>query len=312
LCTTERFSTSVLENVSDLLATRLATVLVEALWEAVLLFDDVLLSVFITATLFELLEDSALFDAAFTVADCSCCAAREAVLVCAKLSDAAALAVRLALEDLFAVAFKELAPLPELVAVSDLLVVPLDADPPLAALRVLLAVPTLDEVAPPLVPLLLNVELPVFEAVELVGMGIRPGGGVVTVFAVEFELEVALEAFARLVDAPNVAAAELDLLALREPFAANAFVVEFDLLAFSEAEEDSVAPNVLLELDICDLLLLAVKLFVSELLCELVSLKEEVSLAVWLREALVLLDLLLFSVSFELLVSVSWLFCPRW
>jgi hypothetical protein len=72
-----------------LLVTRVATVLVEALWEAVVLFDDVLLSEFITATFFELLEDSAACEAVFTDACWACCAAKEDDLLVAKLSEAA-------------------------------------------------------------------------------------------------------------------------------------------------------------------------------------------------------------------------------
>jgi len=83
LCVTERVSTFVLECVSDLLATRLATVLVDSLSEAILLLDDVLLSEFVAATLFELLEDSDAVAALFTEADCASCAAKEALLLCA-------------------------------------------------------------------------------------------------------------------------------------------------------------------------------------------------------------------------------------
>jgi hypothetical protein len=86
LCTTLRFLTSVLENVSDLLVTRLATVLVEALWEAVVLFEDVLLSEFVTATFFELLEDSANCEAEFTAACWASCAAKVEDFWVAKLS----------------------------------------------------------------------------------------------------------------------------------------------------------------------------------------------------------------------------------
>ena len=79
LCVTARVSMFVSECMSDLLATRVATVLVEALSEAVLVLDDVLLSVCIAATLFELLEDSANCEALLTDACWASCAAREEV-----------------------------------------------------------------------------------------------------------------------------------------------------------------------------------------------------------------------------------------
>jgi hypothetical protein len=221
------------------------------------------------------------------------------------------------MEDLFAVAFKALELFDVLASVLLFALVELDADPLLVVARLLDPVPTVDDVAPRLVPLLLFVEAPTAE--ELPGLvELAPA-------AVEFEADVSLLVLALLAVAPNVAAAELDLLAFREPFAANAFVValdllalaakllvvEPDLLALTEAEEASLAPKVLLELSICVLLSLAVKLFISELVCELVSIKDELSLDVWLREALMLLVLELVSVSLLLLLRVSSLFCPR-
>ena len=179
-------------------------------------------------------------------------------------------------------------------------------------------VPVPDEVAPPPVALLVKVLFgPALVAVPFAPAAAKP--------RVEFEVLVLLLAAVTLAVFPNVAAAELDLVAFREAFVANTFVValdllelapkllvvELDLLALSEAEDDSLAPKVLLALACCILLSLAVKLLVSVLLCIFVSLYEAVSIAVWFREELMLLVLVLFSVSLLVLLSENWLFCPR-
>jgi hypothetical protein len=124
---------------------------------------------------------------------------------------------------------------------------------------------------------------------------------------VAFDVLVLLLEAARFADAPNVAAAVLDLVAFRElfvenafvvaldllafapkllltaldsfAFAANALVVELDLFALTEAEDDSLAANVLLALACCILSELAVKLFDSVLLCVSVLLNADCSLA---------------------------------
>ena len=223
------------------------------------------------------------------------------------MSEAAALADKLLLEERLTVAFRAAAPLPELVDVSEALWVELLADPPLAAEVVLPAVPTLEEVAPLLVPLSLGVELPVDEALE----GRRPLG-VVAAFAVEPEADVSLLAWALFAEAPNVAAAVPALVFVSDPLAAKAFVVPLDLLEFEDSEAASDAVKFLLALASCALLLVWLKLFDELLLLVLSSVNEALSVVEWFSEASMLEEELLVLVTSELLSTVSWLFCPRW
>ena len=74
----------------------------------------------------------------------------------AKLSDLDAFAFKLWLEEWFKLAASVAAALGRLVVVLELLLVPLLPEAPLAAVVVLFAVPTFDEVLPPLEALLLN------------------------------------------------------------------------------------------------------------------------------------------------------------
>jgi hypothetical protein len=254
----------------------------------------------------ELLEDSAACAPVVTDAFSADCWALEDDALVAKLSEAAALADKLLLEERFKLAFKDAAPLPEFVVVSEALWVELLADPPLAAEVVLPAVPTFEEVAPPLVPLSLDVELPVDEALE----GSRPLG-VVAAFAVDPEADVSLLAWALLAEAPNVAAAVPALVFVNDPLAAKAFVVALDVLEFEPCEAASDAVKLLLALACCALSLVWLKLFDEVLLLELSSVNDAVSVVEWFSEASMLEEELLVLVTSELLSTVSWLFCPR-
>jgi hypothetical protein len=256
---------------------------------------------------FELLEDSATCAPVVTDAFSAACWALEDDLLVAKLSEAAALADKFLLEERFKLAFKAPALLPEFVAVLEALLVELLDDPPLAAEVVLFAVPTLEEVLPPLVPLSLDVEFPVDEALE----GRRPDG-VAAAFAVDPEADVSLLACAVFAEAPNVAAAVLALLFVSDPFAAKAFVVPLDLLELEASEAASDAVKLLLALACCAWSLVWLKLFDELLLRERSSVNETLSVVEWFSEASRLEEELLLFVTSEVLSTVSWLFCPRW
>jgi hypothetical protein len=258
----------------------------------------------------ELLEDSAACAPVVTDAFSADCWALEDDALVAKLSEAAALADKLLLEERFKLAFKDAAPLPEFVAVSEALWVELEDDPPLAAEVVLPAVPTLEDVLPPLVPLLLDVELPVEEALE--GSKVLLSGVVVAAFAVDPEADVSLLAWALLAEAPNVAAAVPALVFVNDPLAAKAFVVALDVLEFEPCEAASDAVKLLLALACCALSLVWLKLFDELLLLELSSVNDAVSVVEWFSEVSMLEEELLVLVTSELLSTVSWLFCPRW
>jgi hypothetical protein len=150
----------------------------------------------------------------------------------------------------------------------------------LAAEVMLLAVPTLEDVLPPLAPLSLDVELPVEEALE----GRRPLG-VAAAFPVEPEADVSLLACALFAEAPNVAAAVTALLFVSDPLAAKAFVVPLDLLEFEPSEAASDAVKLLLALACCALSVVWLKLFDEVLLLDWSSVNEALSVVEWFSEA---------------------------
>jgi hypothetical protein len=113
-------------------------------------------------------------------------------------------------------------------AVSDLPLVELLADPLLVEERLSAPVPTVDDVAPKLVPLLLFVELPIDEAL--------PGKVEAAVAPVALAAEVLLLVFDLVAEALSVEEADLTLLAAAALLAAEASVAEFVLLALFEAE----------------------------------------------------------------------------
>jgi hypothetical protein len=148
--------------------------------------------------------------------------------------------------------------------VLELPLVELLAEPLLVVERLSAPVPTVDDVAPKLVPLLLLVELPA--DVEL------PGLVEAAVAPVALAADVLLLVFDLLADALSVEEADLTLLAFAALLAAEASVAEFVLLALSEAELVLFDEEVLLalactaaflfEVELFEALLLVVKLFV--------------------------------------------------
>lgn len=149
-------------------------------------------------------------------------------------------------------------------AVSPWALVELLAEPLLVVERLSAPVPTVDDVAPKLVPLLLFVELPIDE--EL------PGLVEAAVAAVELAADVLLLVLPLLADALSVEEADFTLLAFAALLAAEASVAAFVLLALFEAELFLVDEELLLalacsaalrfELELFEELLLVVKLFV--------------------------------------------------
>jgi hypothetical protein len=173
----------------------------------------------------------------------------------------------------FSVSADWLALLDVLAAVLAVPLVVLVDDPPLAAVRVSVEVPPVDEVAPPPEALLVCDELP-DDAALLGGLRMETVGVAAPVVLVDAVLLLVLARFA---DALSVSEADLTLLALFALF----------------ADVASVAAN--------DLLELVVKLFVlvSLLLRELLEERLRVSVE------------LLVSVSLCERVASSWLFAPR-
>jgi hypothetical protein len=190
-------------------------------------------------------------------------------------SDLAEVDDELTFEAEFSVSADWLALLDVLAAVLALPLVVLLDDPPLAAVRVSVEEPPVDEVAPPPEALLVCDELP-DDAALLGGLRMETVG-VLAVAPVALVDAVLLLVFARLADALSVSEADLTLLALCELFADAARVAASDLLE------------------------LVVKLFVlvSLLLCELLEERLRVSVE------------LLVSVSLCEWVASSWLFAPR-
>lgn len=149
--------------------------------------------------------------------DAACCAALEDAAWVAKSSDLDAFAARLLFEARFKLPVNEAAALEAVVFVAAALLVPLVADPPLAAWVLLAALPTVSDVLPPLDEVLFDAELPFVPAL--------PPVAAAAVFAVEPELDVPLLEFALFAAASNVAAADLSSLAVRAALDAKEFVV---------------------------------------------------------------------------------------
>ena len=142
------------------------------------------------------------------------------MLLVAKLSVVPVFAARFWVEERFKLAFNAFPLLPVFVFVPEAFVVPLVAVEPLAAWTLLVELPLPADVLPPLEELLLNEEPPTEEAV--------PPLGAVATFEVELNAAVELLAWELFDEAPNVAAAVLLLLAVRDPVFANAFVVPLE------------------------------------------------------------------------------------
>jgi hypothetical protein len=247
--------TAVSDFESDSLVERLAAWLVaksseaDTLWVRAEFLEELMLFVL------DALEASANCEALVAEADSASCAASEDDLCVAKLSVVALFAERLLLEAAFRLASRDAALFEAVVCVAEPLPVALNDDAPLAARVLLAADPTVPEVLPPLEEVLFEVELPSVEAL--------PPGSADAPFAVKPPLAVPLELFASFAAALRVAPSDLLEAAVKDAFVANALVVPLDLLAFAEAEADSVADALLLALAFCAKLLLLSKLFVE-------------------------------------------------
>jgi hypothetical protein len=188
-------------------------------------------------------------------------------------------------------------------AVLELPLVELLADPLLVVERLSAPVPTVDDVAPKLVPLLLLVELPT--DVEL------PGLVEAAVAAVVLAADVLLVLFVLVANELSVEEADLTLLAFAALLAAEASVAEFVLLALSEAELVLFDEELLLPLACRALFLFELALFEELLLVVKLSVLVLLLLAVWLKEAFRLSDEVLLAVWVDDVVASSWLFAPR-
>jgi hypothetical protein len=143
-------------------------------------------------------------------------------------------------------------------AVLALPLVELLADPLLVVERLSAPVPTVEDVAPRLVPLLLFVELPIDEELPgLVELAVAP---------VALEADVLLLVLPLLADALSVSEADFTLLAVLALFADTASVAPKDLVELFEAEFVSVDPELLLALSVSAAFLDALVLKVDDLL----------------------------------------------
>lgn len=221
-------------------------------------------------TLAVLLEDSANCDDLLAEAASICCEALEDAELVPKLSVVAVFAAKFWFEERFRLAFNVAALEPELVSEAEPLWVPLADNAPSEAVLLLVWPPVVFEVLPPPDAVLLLVELPDDPAVPFAPAAAR--------LPVELKLPVALFAWLLLAVAPNVAAAVLALLAVRDALCAKAFVVALELLELLAAEADSDAVAVLLALACCMLLSLAPKVFAELCIFELSSVNDVVSL----------------------------------
>jgi hypothetical protein len=182
----------------------------------------------------------------------------EAAVFRLAFSDAAAVADEPLFDEALLVSADWLALFAVFEAVSDLALVELLADPLLVVDRVSVPLPTVDDVAPRLVPLLLFDEVPADE--EL------PGLVEAAVAAVALEADVLLLVLPLLADALSVSEADFTSLAVFALFADTASVAPKDLVELFEAEFVSVDPELLLALSVSAAFFDALVLKVADLL----------------------------------------------
>jgi hypothetical protein len=188
-------------------------------------------------------------------------------------------------------------------AVSEWALVELLADPLLVVERVSVPLPTVDDVAPRLVPLLLFDEVPADAAL--------PGLVEAAVAVVALLAAVLLLVLPLLANALSVSEADFTLLAVFALFADTASVAPKDLVELFEAEFVSVDPELLLALSVSAAFLDALVLKVDDLLVVKLSVLVSLLLFVWFNEVLREWEELFVSVSFCEWVASSWLFVPR-
>jgi hypothetical protein len=299
----EKFFTAVLELVSDLEDTRLATVLVAKSFDELTSWFAVSLRLFIELLLLELFESSAKFDAVFAVR------ASEAVedLEVPNVSEAFCEPAKVAFKDLVLAklllalnapaAFNEVVLLPEALLVKS----PATAGPFVAG--PLLVEPVLLDVLPPLDAALAELEEAVSEAEPFLADAAKA--------PVELLLPCLLPVVARLAFAANAAASVVVELAVRpaftvDPSAAALVVAEFfdaEAVFDSDALFDAVTDWAA---DFMEVLLFEVlKTFDVSLVFDFESVVEA------FREVFRLFENELFLVTFDEALTVNWLFAPR-
>jgi hypothetical protein len=259
-------------------------------------------AVFVALALAEL-EDSEFCEALFSDSDDARCELLEAAVFRLAFSDAAAFADELLFDEAFSVSADWLALFAVFEAVLELPPVALVDVPLLVVERLSAPLPTVDDVAPRLVPLLLFDELPIDEAL--------PGLVEAAVAVVALEAAVLLLVLPLFAAALSVSEADFTLLAVFALFADTASVAPKDLVELFAAEFVSVDPELLLALSVWALFLDALVLKVDDLLVVKLSVLVSLLLFVWLNEVLREWEELFVSVSFCEWVASSWLFAPR-
>jgi len=244
----------VLELVSDLLATRLATVLVAKLFDEFTSCDDVSLTEFIELLLSELLESSAQFDALFAVRASEAVALFDVPNVSEAFLLAAKLVVKPWFEERLTLPFSELAAVNEVVLLpAELLVAsPAIAGPDVVGL--LVVVPVLPEVLPPLDAVLAELEPAVSVAV--------PDPLEAAKARVELLLPCEFLVVARLPVVANVPAAVLAEVAVRPAFTVAPYVAALVVAEFFDAEAVLLKDELLAAFAACESVLVEVLLFV--------------------------------------------------
>jgi hypothetical protein len=282
---------------------RLATVLVEKLFDALRLFDLAELLVKLLLFVLVLSEEAENCEALLAEADSASCEALVEAALAAKLFDLEAFADRLLFAAKFALPVSEAALFPEVVSVLALLELPLDADELPWAKVLLDAVPPDVEVAPLLAELLLRSEPP--DVPEL------PPTPELAAFDVVPLPDVLLVACALLADAVIVPAADVEPVAVNEPLDAKLSETAADLLEFLEAEADSISLELLAALTCCELLFVSIALM-EVLWLDALSSVSDWSWVVWVFSApLRVKESELLFVTSELALTDSWLFAPR-
>lgn len=295
--------TAVLELVSDLLATRLATVLVAKLFDEFTSCDDVSLTEFIELLLLALFDASAKFDDLLADNASDSVEALEVPNVSEAFFVAANVVVKPLLEELTLLAFSEAEPVNVLALLLAELSVESPAEPGPDVDGPLVVVPMLPEVAPLLADWLLDAEDALSVAVPFLVELAKA--------LVELVLPVALFVVARFPDTEIVGAADLVEVAVRPAFTVDPNVDALVVAEFFDAEavfdnEALLAPLADCAADLVEVLLsMVLNAFDVSLLYDFASVVEVLSEVLRLDVKALLL------VTLEFAVTDNWLFFPR-
>jgi hypothetical protein len=304
LSVSAKLFTAVLELVSDLVAARLATVLVAKAFDEVMSCVEASVSEFVELLLLALFDASAKFDDLFAAFDTESVEALDVPNVSEAFFVAAKVVVKPLLDEVFRPAFSVLAAVNEVVLLPEALAVKSPATAGPVVVGLLAVVPVLPEVLPPLAAVLADDELAVSVAVPF------PLDAAKAPVALMLPCEFLV--VARLPVVASVAAPVLAEVAVRPAFTVDPNVAALVVAEFFEEAALNVSDELLLALAFCAADFVSVLLFIVANVFDLSLLNDLLSVVAVFSEVVRLDAKVLALVTFEFEVIDNWLFFPRW